>query len=192
VLKLIFHTAVFGAIDLEYDRTVIRVGRSEDNDLVLRHPSVEPYHCLLVFRDERVLYLPPNEILPLQSDLRSLTGPELGPGDPIQIGELQFSLAHSSKTVSVPEVHGNSSTTGTSEGDAATGAGEEASQKRYYCARCRTFIQDAEVKHVGLVGHAKRNLCPKCSSLLETEPEPQPPAPEPKKRLWQAARRRTA
>ena len=192
MLKLIYHTAVFGPIDLEYDRPVIRVGSSEDKDLVLRHPSVEPYHCLLVFRDEKVLYLPPSEALPSPSDLRSLTGPELGAGDPIQIGELQFSLAHSSKTVSVPEVHGHGSTTGAAEGDAATGTGEEASRKRYYCARCRAFIQDAEVKHVGLVGHAKRSLCPKCSGLLETEPEPQPPAPEVKKRLWQAVRKRTA
>ena len=44
-------------------------------------------------------------------------------------------------------------------------------QRRYYCAYCRTFVPDAEVKRVGLVGHAKRDLCPKCSRLLATEPE---------------------
>ena len=166
VLKLIYHTAVFGPIDLEYDRPVIRVGGSEDNDLVLRHPSVEPYHCLLVFRGEKVLCLPPSEDIPSETDLPSLTGPELGAGDPIQIGELQFSLAHSSKTVAVPEAHRQGSTPGASEDDAAAGTGEQANQPRYYCAHCRAFIQDAEVKHVGLVGHAKRNLCPKCSRLL--------------------------
>lgn len=175
MLKLIYHTAVFGPIDLEYDRPVIRVGRNEDNDLVLRHPSVEPHHCLLVFRDEKVLCLPPSQAIPSQTDLRSLTGPELGPGDPIRIGDLQFSLAHSSRTVAVPEVHSQGSTAGASEGDAATGTGKEASQQRYYCAHCRAFIQDAEVKRVGLVGHAKRNLCPKCSGLLEMEPEPPKP-----------------
>jgi hypothetical protein len=178
VLKLIYHTAVFGPIDLEYDRPVIRVGSSEDNDLVLRHPSVEPHHCLLVFWGEKVLCLPPSQVIPSQTDLLSLTGPELGPGDPIRIGDLQFSVAHSSKTVAVPEVHNQGSTAEASEGDAPTVTGEEAShQRRYYCAHCRAFIQDAEVKRVGLVGHAKRNLCPKCSRLLETEPEPQKPSP---------------
>ena len=66
--------------------------------------------------------------IPSPADLRSLTGPELGPGDPLRIGDLQFSLAHSSRTVAVPEVHSQGSTAGASEGDAATGTGEEASQ----------------------------------------------------------------
>jgi hypothetical protein len=177
VLKLIYHTAVFGPIDLEYDRPVIRVGRSEDNDLVLRHPSVQPHHCLLVFRGEKVLCLLPTQAIPAPTDLQSLPGPEFGPGDPLWIGDLQFGLAHSSKTVALPEVHSQGSTAGASQDDATTGTGEEANQPRYYCAHCRAFIREAEIKHVGLVGHAKRNLCPKCSHLLETGPEPPKPSP---------------
>jgi hypothetical protein len=191
VLKLIYHTAVFGPIDLEYDRPVIRVGRSEDNDLVLRHPSVEPHHCLLVFRGEKLLCLPPSQATLALTDLRSLTGTELGPGDPIRIGELQFSLAHSSMTVAVPEMHTQGSTAGASQGNAVTGTGEEAGAGRYYCAHCRTFIRGAEAKRVGLVGHAKRNLCPKCSGLLETEPEPQKPPLRRINGLRQAARNLT-
>ena len=186
MLKLVYHTAVFGPIDLEYDRPVIRVGRSEDNDLVLRHPSVAPHHCLLVFRGEKVLCLPPSQDIAPEADLRSVTGPELGPGDPITIGDLQFSLGHSSRTVAVPEVHSHGSAA------AAVGTGEEAGQPRYYCANCLAFIREAEVKRVGLVGHAKRNLCPRCSRLLETEPEPEKPLPGLKERLRQAARNLTA
>ena len=173
VLKLIYHTAVFGPIDLEYDQAVIRVGRSEDNDLVLQHPSIEPHHCLLVFRDEKVLCLPPTQAIPSATDLQNLTGPELGPGDPVKIGDLQFSLAHSSKTVALPEIHLNNqgSPAAGSNGDAAVGTGEQAVQRRYYCARCRAFIEDTKVKRMGLVGHAKRDLCPKCSRPLETEPD---------------------
>jgi hypothetical protein len=179
VLKLIYHTGVFGPIDLEYDRPVIRVGRSEYNDLVLRHPSVEPYHCWLVFRGEKVIWLPPSQAIPAETDLRGLTGPELGPGDTVMIGDLQFSLAHSARTVAVPEVHGQGASTGAS----ATGTGEESSQRRYYCEHCRTFIPEAEVKRVGMVGHPKRNLCPNCSRLLEAELEPQAPPPDVKQRL---------
>jgi hypothetical protein len=187
VLKLIYHTAVFGPIGLEYDRLVIRVGRSEDNDLVLRHPSVEPYHCLLVFRDEKVLYLPPRQTFPSQSEVRSLTGPELGAGDLLRIGELQFSLAHSSKTVAVPEVLIQGSTASTMGGEAGTRTGAEANPRRYYCAHCQTFYHESEVKRFGLVGHPKRSLCPKCSHVFETEPEPEKPRPDVKKqsrRSW--------
>jgi hypothetical protein len=169
VLKLIYHTAVFGPLDLEYDRPVIRVGRSEDNDLVLRHHSVEPYHCLLVFRGEKVLCLPPDEAVGPQTDLWRLTGPELGPGDSLAIGDLRFSLAHSSMTVALPEPHREDSTTGASANDAETGSGEE-SQPPYYCAQCRAFVPDSAVKRVGLLGHAKLSLCPKCSRPLESQP----------------------
>lgn len=188
MLKLIYDTAVFGSIHLEYEAPVIRVGRSEDNDLVLRHPSVEQYHCLLVFRGEKVLCLPPAEVFAVESDLASLPGPEFGVGDQIKIGELQFSLAHSARTVAIPEVHRQEPQGSTARADAAAGA----SQGRFFCARCRAFIQHTEIKRLGLVGHAKRCLCPKCSSLLELEPEPSKPLSGIKKWLRRAARSLTA
>ncbi len=166
MLKLIYHTTVFGPIEFEYDQPIIRVGRAEDNDLVLRHPSVEPHHCLLAFRGEKVLCLPPSQADLSQIDVSCLRGSELGAGDVLRIGGLQFSLAHSTRTVALPEVRGQGST---AEDTARNGMAREA---RYYCAHCRKFIRDSDVKRVGLVGHAKRNLCPKCSRLLETEAEP--------------------
>ena len=168
MLKLIYHNTVFGPIDLEYDRPVIRVGRSEDNDLVLRHPSVEPYHCLLVFRGEKVLCLPPSKRLPSLEELPGMTGPEYRSGDIVSIGELRFSLAHSGNTVALPEVCLAGTLAGVAETDAPISAAET-NQPRYYCPHCRTFIESSGVKRVGLVGHTKRNLCPKCSSLLEVE-----------------------
>jgi FHA domain len=104
VLKLVYHTGVFGPIDLEYVGPIIRVGRSEDNDLVLRHPSVEPQHCVLVFRGEKVLCLSQDQAITSETDLASLAGPEFGVGDQLMIGGLQFSLAHSARTVAIPEI----------------------------------------------------------------------------------------
>jgi len=180
VLKLIFHTAAFGPIHLEYDQPVIRVGCSEDNDLVLRHPSIQPHHCLLVFREDRVLCLPPAQAVSSQTDLRSLAGPEFGLGEEIQIGELHFSLAHSAKTVAIPEMRPPGSMAGTSGGEAAL-------QRRYYCAHCRAYFQETEIHRLGLVGHVKHCLCPKCSNLVDLEPPP----PKPKlsfigwvRRIW--------
>ena len=191
MLKLIYHTAVFGSIDLEYSGPIVRAGRSEDNDLVLRHPSVNPHHCLLVFRGEKVLYLSPDAPISSEADLRSLSGPELGIGDKISIGELQFSLAHSARTVALPEVYSQDGKAGASEGGSATGASERVRPRRYFCARCRVFIPDAEVKRLGVVGHAKRCLCPKCSGLLELEPEPSKPSPSLTQRLRHAVRNLT-
>jgi hypothetical protein len=175
VLKLIYYTAAFGPIHLEYDQPVIRVGCSEDNDLVLRHPSVEPHHCLLVFRDDKVLCLSPAQTVSSQTDLRSLAGPEFGLGEEIKIGALQFSLAHSAKTVAIPEIRTPSAMAGTSDDDAAAGAGGRSRRRRYYCAHCRVFFLDSEIKRLGLVGHVKHCLCPQCSHPVDLEPAPPKP-----------------
>jgi hypothetical protein len=194
MLKLIYHTAVFGPIDLEYEKPVIRVGRNEDNDLVLRHPSVEPYHCLLVFRSERVACLPPSEAVPSEADVRKAARAEFGVGEQLTIGELRFTLAHSSRTVAIPEVHPQE----------AMGEASPPPQGRYYCSTCRKYYLETEVKRVGLVGHAKRCLCPKCSRVLElyaggdssnaeiqgpTAAHGQPSSPGFKERWRQAARK---
>jgi hypothetical protein len=176
VLSLIYQSAVFGPIRLEYDRPVIRVGCSEDNDLVLRHPSVEPHHCLLVFRDDKVLCLNLDTVISTEADLQNLSGPEYGMGEQLTIGELQFNLVHSARTVAIPQVRRQTARPGAPENEPAERAGERANRERYFCARCRVFIPNAEVKRVGLVGNAKRHLCPKCSSLLQVElPPPKPP-----------------
>ncbi|HWT78194.1 MAG TPA: FHA domain-containing protein, partial [Candidatus Methylomirabilis sp.] len=191
MLKLVYHTGVFGPIELEYDGPVVHVGRSEDNDLVLLHPSVEPHHCMLVFRGERLLCLPPDQAISSQTDLGSLAGPEFGAGAQITIGELQFSLAHSARSVAIPEVHHRDARAGVSEGDPASGASKGTGQRRYFCAHCRMFIPDVEVKRLGLVSHAKRYLCPKCSGLLDVEPKPPKPSPSLKGWLGRAVRKRT-
>jgi hypothetical protein len=166
VLKLIYHTAVFGPIDLEYDRPVIRVGSSQKNDLVLPHSSVEPFHCLLVFRGEKVLCLPPRQDVPSPAELRWLTGPEFGAGDTINIGDLMFSLAPSSRTVALPDIHSPDPST-ESWPDVPACNPQENTEARHLCPHCRITIPDTEVKRVGLVGHTKIMLCPKCSRRLE-------------------------
>ncbi len=184
MLELIYHSSVFGPIRLDYYEPVVRVGRSEDNDLVLRHPSVDPHHCLLVFRGEKLLCLPCDDAVFAEADLEALTGPEYGDGEQIQIGEIRFNLAHSTQTVAIPEVHRPEARPG-----AAT-AREGPGQRRFYCVRCRVFVPQREIRRLGLVGHAKRYLCPKCSSLLELEPEPSKPLSG--FRMWlRAARKRT-
>jgi hypothetical protein len=182
VLSLIYPSAVFGPIRLEYDRPVIRVGSSEDNDLVLRHPSVEAHHCLLVFRGEKVLCLPPDPAIAADTNLQNLAGPEYGQGEQLTIGVLQFNLVHSALTVAIPEGLSPDAKPRVAGTAPAARAEERANQGRYFCARCRVFLPNAEVKRVGLVGNAKRYLCPKCSGLLDVEPEP--PKPPPGRKDW--------
>ena len=178
MLKLSYQTSLFGPIDLDYAQAVIRVGRCEDNDLVLRHHSVQPHHCLLLFRGEKLLCLPPDQPVGAEIDLRKIAGREYSAGDVLKIGDIEFNLAHSPNTVVLPVVENEPSRPEHFSADSGdVGAGPN----RYWCSRCRVFVLETNVKLVGLVGHAKRKLCPKCSNLLEPEAKPEPlnsqPAP---------------
>lgn len=155
MLKLIYHTHVFGPIDFEYDRHSIRVGSDPANDLVLSHSSVSEFHCVLVFRDEKVIWLPPEACELPDSDLLAMTGPEFTAGDRFQVGELEFVLDHSSRSVALHRHQ-------TSQQDS-----QQTEHFRHFCPNCRRFVPEQAVKRVGLVGQPKRELCPQCSRLLE-------------------------
>ena len=172
MLKLIYHTAALGPIELEYVQPVIRVGRSGNNDLVLAHASVEPYHCQLVFREEKMLCIPSSQTIPPGTDLRSLRGPEYGAGEQLRIGELQFSLAHSACSVAIPAMPHPELERETGEANPLDKADGTADSGSYYCPQCRAYYHRTEVHRVGLVGSAKRCLCPKCSRILDLEPGP--------------------
>jgi hypothetical protein len=172
VLKLIYHTAALGPIELEYDQPVIRVGSSRNNDLVLDHPSVEPCHCQLVFREEKLLCIPSSQAISPGTDLQSLRGPEYGAGELLRIGELQFSLAHSARSVAIPAIPRPELERETVITNPPNNADGTADSGSYYCPQCRAYFHSTEVNRIGLVGGAKRCLCPKCSRILDVESGP--------------------
>ena len=181
MLKLIYHTAALGPIELEYNQPVIRVGSSRNNDLVLGHPSVEPYHCQLVFREEKLLCIPSSQTIPPGTDLRNLRGPEYSAGEQLQIGELQFSLAHSARSVAIPATPPQELEQEMVKTNPPNNVDETADSGSYYCPQCRAYYHSTEVKRIGLVGGAKRCLCPKCSRILDVESGPRKAASGPKK-----------
>jgi len=161
VLKLVYHTAVFGPINLEYEKPLLRVGSGEDNDLVVPHPSVKRHHCLLSFWEENVALLPPDVVLSTPTEIPAGCGEVLGLGDTLRIGAVEFTLEHSINTVALPET----AHLPPAEAPAAPGP----AGPRYYCAHCGIFLAAAQVKRVGLVGHAKHFLCPNCSAHVQPE-----------------------
>lgn len=156
VLKLVYHTFVFGEIGLEFQKEFVRVGSSPENDLVLPHPSVRDFHCLLVFSGERVAALPPDawtggpacEVLACQASTR-------GCGDELLIGEVAFKIAHSANTVALPAVPD-------------TEPEEDLNGPRYFCPRCRSIVPGAMITQIGLAKRSKHVLCPKCSAHVES------------------------
>ncbi len=166
MLKLVYHTHVLGPIELEFDKALIRVGSGEDNDLVIPHPSVRPHHCVLVFDEDALFYLAPGQEASWHDARQPLAPSEFRLGDTLRIGDVQFSLQYSSQTVALPKpfVAGPGSLASSMVSSAPSDGRPE--DQPYYCPHCRAFLGEAQLKRVGLVGHAKHKLCPKCGRAV--------------------------
>ena len=98
MLRLVYHTKVFGPLNFEFSRPLVRIGSAKDNHLVLLHPSVEPYHCALAWEEESFALLPPNaeETTPLDD------APRYAPGDTLVVGEVSLCVERSPNSIAVP------------------------------------------------------------------------------------------
>jgi hypothetical protein len=173
MLKLVFHTASFGDFNFEYNKPCIRVGRNPDNDLVLPHESVKPYHCLLLFHEDAIVMLAADVPVAPQLDLHSITGPTFHSGDRLCFGEIEMSVEDSRTKIAIPGLsriagqNASASGPGVPSVDSSSTPEPEPAGPQYYCPQCNALFVDAKVTRIGLVGRAKHLLCPTCSHPVD-------------------------
>jgi hypothetical protein len=170
VLRLVYQNSLFGPLHFEYPKAIVRVGSCRDNDLVLLHASVRPYHCVLVFDEAAVRLLPP-EAADSQGVLEN--APEArryGLGETLHIGDLALQVERSPNSVAVPPpaAAGGSVLPGqTFDGYWRADFEAVPDEARWLCGRCRLRLTTPQVHVLGLVGGRKYPLCPKCSQTVE-------------------------
>lgn len=143
MVKLVYHTSL-GPISLEYDQAVINVGSAADNELVLPHPSVQPYHCRISFQ--------PDSLTVLAAEGGSGVTEEVGVGNRFHVGEVSFEVQHSGGAVAIPVDALASHQLPADDPDAP-----------YFCQNCDVHFHEHEVKRIGIQGRGKHLLCPRCS-----------------------------
>ena len=178
MVRLVYHSHIFGPISLEYQQPVVTVGCESGNDLVLPHPSVRPCHCQLLMQEESVILCPlPGE--PVENLGNNGERREFFVGDQLVIGEVLFEVRHSSNTVAIPclGVPAPETAPAASTANAAVPAAAMAglAEPGYYCSNCQAFFPDAIVTRIGLKGRQKHLLCPQCSRPVESAPAPEKP-----------------
>jgi hypothetical protein len=163
VLRLVYNTTVFGALHFEYSRSRVRVGSCRDNDLVLLHPSVEPYHCTLAWEEDSFALLPPHATEEPYDD-----APRYGPGDTLVVGELKLLVERSPNSIAVPPPKMEAQAAGrTHHGYWKADYAEVPSEARWSCPQCQLRFEDRQIHALGLAGRSKHILCPQCSRELE-------------------------
>ncbi len=175
MLRLVFRSGVFGPMYFEYPRPCIRVGSSQDNDLVLPHPSVHPYHCQLWMEEDGLAVLSPDA--PAADP--GPRAPRYGEGQALMIGELRLEIERSPNSIVVPVdtpvVPANPAQD--ERGYWFAEHPEVPLTARWLCTPCERRFDDGQVKVIGLVGARKHVLCPICSQRLIWA-QITPPAPK--------------
>lgn len=156
MVKLVYRTADFGDINLEYNKPRITLGSSRDCDLVLLHPEVRPVHCEIEFFENGL------RLHPAAQDAASGNVPADLPvgdylvGDVLALGgSLRFAIELSENTVAIPM--------GSLAQRSQETFAREPDEPLYVCPGCRLEIPLHEVKTIGLKGHQQHMLCPRCS-----------------------------
>jgi hypothetical protein len=169
---LVYQSRLFGPLRFEYSKARIRVGSCRDNDLVIPHPSLQPYHCALVLEEDYVSVLPPNarEDFPLDHASQYAVGNDL------VLGEVVFSIERSSSSVATPTIAPAQPSDGRTDAGFWKADFEGVPDAaRWLCSRCGLRFEDVQVSKVGLVGKAKHIHCPTCgwnlTQVLPATPE---------------------
>lgn len=171
MLRLVYHTTVFGPLHFEYAGPRVRIGSCRDNDLVLPHPSVRPYHCTLLLEENALSVLPP--------DAPDATAPgetpRYGPGDTLTIGDLTLGIERSPNTIAIPPPVTLPQLPGRNhKGYWLADYETVPDDARWRCGHCQLRFADRQIHAVGIEGGRKHILCPQCSQELELLTAPAP------------------
>lgn len=162
MLRLVYHTTVFGRLHFEYPRPRVRVGSARDNDLILLHPSVEPHHCTLLLEEDSLAMVPPHAAAEPPAD-----APRYGPGDALVIGDLTLQIERSPNTIAVPAPKTEQGLPGrTHRGYWKADYEAVPETARWACERCQLRFEDRQIHALGLTGRSKHIFCPQCSAEL--------------------------
>lgn len=173
MLRFVYDNSLFGPLNFEFTNPRVRVGSCRDNDLVIPHPSVRPYHCTLALDEDSVAVLPPHagEDTPLDS------APRYSPGDQIALGEIVLRVERSANSVGLPVVETLSTPDGRSpEGFWRADFPEVPATAGWLCSQCLLRFEHSEVRVIGLVGRRNHAHCPVCGRTVAWM-KPRVPAP---------------
>jgi hypothetical protein len=170
MVRLVYHSRLLGPLHFEYAHPRIRVGSCRDNDLVIPHPSLRPYHCTLALGEDSVTVLPPNAPEKLPPD----QAPCFRIGEDLVLGEVVLRIEHSSKSVALPTLEQIQPPDGrTPEGFWKADFGAVPDLACWLCAECGLRFEDAQTRVIGLVGRRRHIHCPICGrNLAWVQPAP--------------------
>jgi hypothetical protein len=163
-----FHLEGVGACSQELGWGVFRLGRAEDNHVVISHASVSSHHCELEISENQILI----------RDLGSTNGTFLN-GQSVQsavvpeehtlvLGSVTVSIERPAAQVSVPQLTVKAEPKSVQFDDGTWSCEwHEAVSAQWQCPQCGGKFCSHCIRQLRLSGGRAHRFCPKCSTHIE-------------------------
>lgn len=166
--RLHVHLESGGAHSHELGWGVFRLGRAEDNHVIISHASVSSHHCEIEISESQILI----------RDLGSTNGTFLN-GQPVQsavipeghtlaLGSVAVSIERVTTQVSVPQLTVKTEPQSVQFDDGTWSCEwHEAVSAQWQCPQCGGKFCSHCIRQLRLSGGRAHRFCPKCSTHLE-------------------------
>lgn len=161
---------------------VTRVGRGEDNDIVIDHPSVSYHHCELELGLDFLLVRDCGSTNGTFVNNQPAKEARLEPGQSVRLGQVPVTVEWSRQQVNVPKVEAPKLAASVDLGDGVLSClKHETIPSSWHCPKCDQYFCTGCTHDVHLVGRPSRRTCPHCGVPVALTPW----ADRPKKRsIW--------
>jgi FHA domain len=147
---------------------ITRVGRAEENDIVISHPSVSGRHCEIELGHDFVV------VRDLQStngtfiDGRPIQVARLEPGQRLKLGQVEALVERAQEQVVVPQLQTEEQPHTNALADGTLSCVHHADMRAYWrCTQCQLLYCTGCIHELHMVKGRSHRLCPKCSRDVE-------------------------
>ena len=154
---------------LELRLGTTRLGRSEDNDFQIDHPTISSRHCEILLEADSAMVRDLGSTNGTFIEGQPVKEARLQSGQTLQLGDVQMVLETTPITVAIPKIDRPSVPAPSRLPDGAAAclnhSQVRATQK---CTQCHHEFCEPCVHHLRRVGGKFLNLCPLCSGRCES------------------------
>ena len=150
---------------------VTRVGRGDDNDVVLNYPFISFHHCELELGLNGLLVRDTGSTNGTFVNERPIQEARLEPGQKLRLGQVSATVEYSDGTIVVPELHVKRPPESMPLADGVMSCRTHPNTPSvWHCEDCRQYFCWHCVRGVNLVGRPVHKLCPLCSHHVVVAP----------------------
>jgi hypothetical protein len=169
--RLFIQTDGITASPRELNWGITRIGRGEDNDIILNHASVSYHHCQLELGLDSLLVRDCGSTNGTFVNDRPVQEARLENGQTLRFGQVAATVEWARDQVNVPKIETPKLAASVALGDAVLSClRHDAVPSSWHCPKCDHYFCTRCIHDVHLVGRPSRRTCPDCGVAVELAP----------------------